>query len=189
MNTRYTLISVLTATLLAIGAAVLAGGDGNRHDRDRDDDDVQVRLGFKLSPVPLKLRGRNVDLVGLGSYLVNTGGCGECHTHPAFVPGANPFMGQAEVINAGVFMSGGRTFGPAIKAPNITPDEFGRPAGLDFAAFEAAIRTGKKPDATGRIMQVMPWPQMGKKTTRELRAMYEYLRSIPSLPDSPNPGP
>lgn len=189
MNARNTLISVLTASLLGFGAVVSAGGDGHRRDRDRDDDDAQVRIGFRISPVPLKLRGRNVELVGLGSYLVNTGGCGECHTHPAFVPGSNPFLGQAEVINAEVFMSGGRMFGPAIKAPNITPDEFGRPAGLDFAAFEAAIRTGKKPDGSGRIMQVMPWPQMSKKTTRDLRAMYEYLRSIPSLPDSPNPGP
>ena len=187
MNARYLLISVLTATLVGVGAA-LAGGDGGRPEGSNSDD-PRVRLGFKLSPVPLKTRGRNLELLGLGSYIVNTGGCGECHTHPAFMPGANPFLGQAEVINAEVFMSGGRMFGPVIKAPNITPDEFGRPAGLDFAAFEAAIRTGRKPDASGRIMQVMPWPQMGKRTTRELRAMYEYLRSIPSLPDSPNPGP
>jgi hypothetical protein len=184
---KYPSLIALTVTLLAITAVVFAGGDGGRHDRDGDD--PRVRLGFRLSPVPLKMRGRDPDLLGLGSYLVNTSGCGECHTHPSFVPGGNPFLGQAEVINAAVFMSGGRMFGPAIKAANITPDEFGRPAGLDYAAFETAIRTGRKPDGTGRIMQVMPWPQMGKRTTRELRAMYEYLRSIPSLPDSPNPGP
>jgi len=178
----------LTAALLGIAAAACAGGDGGRPE-GRGSDDERVRLGFKLSPVPLKLRGRNLELLGLGSYLINTSGCGECHTHPAFVPGGNPFLGQAEVINTAVYMSGGRMFGPVNTAPNITPDEFGKPAGLDFAAFETAIRTGRKPDASGRIMQVMPWPQMGKRTTRELRAMYEYLRSIPSLPDSPNPGP
>lgn len=187
MIAKYPSLIALTATLLGIAAVVFAGGDGGRHDRGSDD--ARVRLGFRLSPVPLKLRGRDSELLGLGSYLINTGGCGECHTHPAFVPGGNPFLGQSEVINAEVFMSGGRMFGPAIKAANITPDEFGRPAGLDYAAFETAIRTGRKPDGTGRIMQVMPWPQMGKRTTRELRAMYEYLRSIPSLPDSPNPGP
>ena len=70
MNGRNTLISVLTVTMLGIGAAVFAGGDGNRH--DRDDEDAKVRLGLKLSPAPLKLRGRNIELVGLGSYLVNT---------------------------------------------------------------------------------------------------------------------
>ena len=188
MNAKYPSLIALTATLLGVAAVVFAGGDGGRPDGRKSDDD-RVRLGFKLSPVPLQVRGRNLELLGLGSYIVNTGGCGECHTHPAFVPGGNPFLGQSEVINTAVFMSGGRMFGPVTKAPNITPDEFGRPAGLDFAAFEAAIRTGRKPDGSGRIMQVMPWPQMGKRTTRELRAMYEYLRSIPSLPDSPNPGP
>lgn len=188
MKARYPSLLTLAAALLGVAAAVFAGGDGGRPD-GRHNADERVRVGFKLSPVPLILRGRNLELLGLGSYLVNTGGCGECHTHPAFVPGGNPFLGQAEVINTEVYMSGGRMFGPAIKAANITPDEFGRPAGLDYAAFEAAIRTGRKPDGSGRIMQVMPWPQMGKRTTRELRAMYEYLRSIPSLPDSPNPGP
>ena len=102
-----------------------------------------MRLGLNLSPVPLKLRGRDIELVGLGSYLINTAGCGECHTHPAFLPGSNPFLGQAEVINAEQYMAG----------------------------FEAAIRTGRKRDGSSRIMQVMPWPQMGKRTTRELRAM------------------
>jgi hypothetical protein len=187
VNAKKPSLIALSVALLGVAAVVFAGGDGGRPDRDGVDD--RVRIGFKLSPVPLKLRGRNLELLGLGSYLVNTGGCGECHTHPAFVAGGNPFLGQTELINVEVFMSGGRMFGPAIKAANITPDEFGRPAGLDFAAFEAAIRTGRKPDGSGRIMQVMPWPQMGKRTTRELRAMYEYLRSIPSLPDSPNPGP
>ncbi len=31
----------------------------------------------------------------------------------------------------------------------------------------------------------MPWPVYGKKTDRELTAMYEYLSAIPSLPDNP----
>jgi len=35
----------------------------------------------------------------------------------------------------------------------------------------------------------MPWPAFGKMTTRDLYAVYEYLRAIPSLPDNPHPGP
>jgi hypothetical protein len=38
-------------------------------------------------------------------------------------------------------------------------------------------------------LQVMPWPVYGKMSDRDLRAIYEYLRAIPSLPDNPNPGP
>ena len=29
----------------------------------------------------------------------------------------------------------------------------------------------------------MPWPVIGKKTDRDLKAIYEYLRALPSLPD------
>jgi hypothetical protein len=32
------------------------------------------------------------------------------------------------------------------------------------------------------LLQVMPWPAFGKKTDQDLRAIYEYLRAIPSLP-------
>jgi hypothetical protein len=34
----------------------------------------------------------------------------------------------------------------------------------------------------------MPWPVYGKMTPLDIRAMYEYLRAIPSLP-SPTPPP
>jgi hypothetical protein len=44
-------------------------------------------------------------------------------------------------------------------------------------------------DPPGVLLQVMPWPPFGKKTDGDLRAIYEYLRAIPSLPDNPNPGP
>ncbi len=39
------------------------------------------------------------------------------------------------------------------------------------------------------LLQVMPWPVFGDMTNRDLRAIYEYLRAIPSLLDNPNPGP
>jgi hypothetical protein len=35
----------------------------------------------------------------------------------------------------------------------------------------------------------MPWPVIGKMTDLDLRAVYEYLRAIPKLPDNPSPGP
>lgn len=154
----------------------------------RADDESQIKQGFAISPVPLNLAGKNRALVGLGSYIVNTSGCNDCHTHPEFLPGHNPFLGQPEQINAPQYLSGGRQFGPFTSA-NITPDALGRPAGLDFDEFVSLLRTGHDPDAPGRILQVMPWPVIGKKTDRDLRAIYEYLSAIPSLPDNPDPGP
>jgi hypothetical protein len=81
-------------------------------------------------------------------------------------------------------------FGPAITAPNLTPDNKGRPAGLTRDEFVQTLRTGHNPhDPAGQILQVMPWPVIGKMTNHDLYAVYEYLRAIPSLPDNPHPGP
>jgi hypothetical protein len=46
---------------------------GKAHDRD-DDKDPRIEQGFDIAPVRLNLDGKDRDLVGLGSYLVNTGG-------------------------------------------------------------------------------------------------------------------
>jgi mono/diheme cytochrome c family protein len=147
----------------------------------------RVAVGYRINPVELRLRGKNLFLVGLGSYLVNAGGgCNDCHTHPSFAPGGDPFKGETEIINTAQFLTGGRQFGP-ITSANITPDENGRPAGLTFEEFEHLLRTGR--DEGGEILQVMPWNVYGKMTRFDLRAIYEYLSAIPSLPDNPEPGP
>jgi len=64
------------------------------------------------------------------------------------------------------------------------------PAGLTFDQFVATLRSGHNPlDPPGTILQVMPWPVLGKKTDADLRAIYEYLSAIPSLPDNADRGP
>lgn len=157
----------------------------------RADDESQIRLGFEIAPVDLDLRGKNRQLVGLGSYLVNTTGCNDCHTHPNWATGGNPYLGEPEQINTAQYLAGGRVFTtPAgmFKSPNITPDYSKKPAGLTLHEFLKVIRTGHDPE-DGELLQVMPWPLYRWKTERDLTAMYEYLRAIPSLPDNPNPGP
>ena len=70
------------------------------------------------------------------------------------------------------------------------PDSTGKPVGLTLRQFISTLRTGHNPnDPPGQILQAMPWPVIGKMTDRDLSAVYEYLRSIPSLPDNPHPGP
>ena len=59
----------------------------------------------------LNLAGRNRSLVGLGSYIVNTVGCNDCHTHPSYFPTGNPFKGFPETINFQQYLTGGRQFG------------------------------------------------------------------------------
>jgi len=181
--------------LLAIGAAsvpAVSAGDGDDREGGRYGYvEGQIRRGYEIVPpgVKLNLQGKSRALVYLGSYIVNTSGCIDCHSHPTYAPGGDPFLGQPEVVNANEYLSGGRQFGP-ITASNITPDYAGKPAGLTRREFIQTLRTGHNPhDPPGEILQVMPWPAFGKKTDLDLAAIYEYLRAIPSLPDNPHPGP
>jgi hypothetical protein len=170
---------------LALAPQSRADGDGS--------DESLVKRGFEIVPagVSLDLAGKNRALVGLGSYIVNTNGCNDCHTHPSYAPGGSPFLGQPEMVNSAQYLAGGRTFPPSpFVSANLTPDHAGKPAGLTLSEFISTLRTGHDPkDPPGDLLQVMPWPVIGKKTDRDLTAIYEYLRSIPALPNNPNPGP
>jgi hypothetical protein len=151
-----------------------------------DNSESRIKHGFEINPVPLNLKGKNRALVGLGSYIVNSGGCNDCHTNPSYAPGGNPFLGEPEQVNTAGFLAGGQPFGPFTSA-NITPDALGRPAGLTLKQFISTMRTGHNPlDPPGVLLQVMPWPAFGKKTDRDLAAIYEYLRSIPSIENDNN---
>jgi hypothetical protein len=181
----------IAAACLSLAAIAVAGDDSAKEQSAQAAANElltsRVAVGYRINPVELRLRGKNLFLVGLGSYLVNAGGgCNDCHTHPSFAPGGDPFKGETEIINTAQFLAGGRQFGPTTSA-NITPDENGRPAGLTFEEFEHLLRTGR--DEGGEILQVMPWNVYGKMTRFDLRAIYEYLSAIPSLPDNPEPGP
>jgi hypothetical protein len=171
-----------------LGILLLAGGftavyADNDHDEDNNRDS-RVRIGRDIAPVPLDLRGKNRNLVWKGSYLINAGGgCNDCHTFPSFAAGGDPFAGQFPIINSAKYLAGGAPFGPTLKSKNLTPNANGLPAGLTYAQFETVLRTGRD-DEDGHILQVMPWPVYGKLADQDLRAIYEYLRAIPSLPNN-----
>jgi hypothetical protein len=179
-------ITLFVVLALAGDARTRAQGGG-----DPEGDEAKARIGLAISPVELNLDGRNRALVGLGSYLVNAqGGCTDCHTWPQFKPAGNPFLGQPEEINIDAFLAGGRPFGPFI-SNNITPDpDTGLPAGMTFEEFEVVMRTGVDrdhsappvPSPDNDLLQVMPWPVFRYMSDRDLRAVYEYLSAIPSVP-------
>ena len=163
---------LLALPVLALAAAPLALAD-------ESPGQSRVQRGYRLAPVHLNLRGKNRDLVGLGSYIVNAqGGCNDCHTCPPYTPDHDPFTGGDGRPNAQNYLAGGTPFGPFVSR-NITPDENGRPAGLTREEFIELMRTGHDPDNPGELLQVMPWPIYGKMIDRDLKAVYEYLRSIP----------
>jgi len=107
------------------------------------------------------------DRVQWGAYLVNLGGCIDCHTR----------MDQGQPL-PGLDYAGGQVFagkwGKTVSA-NITPD----PSGISYydeALFIQVIRTGyvkaRKLDA------LMPTEQYKGMTDDDLRAIFAYLRTL-----------
>jgi hypothetical protein len=54
----------------------------------RADELSQILRGYEIAPVPLNLIGKDWALVGLGSDLVNSTGCNDCHIHQLCEPRA-----------------------------------------------------------------------------------------------------
>ena len=113
---------VKPAGAIAIFAAIVLAGMLSSSPRtraiadDNESNESKIQRGFEIAPVPLNLAGKNRELVGLGSYIVNAqGDCNGCHSAgPAteFAPGGNPYFGQPEKINRATYLGGGRDFGP-----------------------------------------------------------------------------
>jgi len=149
----------------------------------------KIQQGADLAPVPLNMKGLNPALVRQGSYIVNAqGGCNDCHTAPSYAAGGDPFAGEQEQINVPCYLAGGGVFGPFVSR-NITPRANGLPAGRTLQQFKELMHQGtdfrNPPDATP-ILQVMPWPVYGKMSDRELEAIYEFLRAIPTINPRPD---
>ena len=199
-------------TVTAIGAfvvtAIVLSSPRMRANEDDHDGDSRVRRGFEIAPVHLNLAHKNRELVGLGSYIVNSvSGCNGCHSQgpqTEFTPTGNPYFlsppfSGHEQPNPAVYLGGGRDFGPFpgptspihIISRNLTPDHTGLPIGGDtFLEFRHTIRTGLDPDLLhptlpfpfdGAKPQIMPWPAYQHMSDHDLRAIYEYLSAIPCI--------
>jgi hypothetical protein len=156
------------ATASTFGAIVLVGtmlvsSPQMRADNNQgNDDESRIQQGFAIAPVPLNLAGKNHDLVGLGSYIVNAqADCNGCHTAGQFpnfnyASGGNPYFNQKQVVDPTVYLSGGQFFGfagtptgpfgysgPPIISRNLTPDKNGRPeGGHTLSDFKQILRHG-----------------------------------------------
>ena len=87
---------------------------------DDDGEDKLVKIGFEIAPVPLNLQGKNHDLVGLGSFIVNAqGDCNGCHTAGGppnfnYANNGNPYFGQKQKTDPTTYLAGGSDFGKAV---------------------------------------------------------------------------
>ena len=156
-------LCVMGATLACVGLTLvgtLSSSPRGRTDDQGDEADSRIRIGFAIAPVQLNLEGKNPALVGLGSYIVNTEGCNDCHSAgppTQYAAGGNPFLGQPKVVNQKTYLGGGRDFGsvfvpiagpnaPHIISRNLTPapnNETGLPGGdITYDRFLQIIRQG-----------------------------------------------
>lgn len=179
-----------------------------------DTESHKVRVGLEASPVPLNMTGKDKNMVGLGSYMINvTSECNGCHSKgPAdqYVFGGAPFFGQKPTkVNPATFLGGGRDFGAlipgsaSIVSRNLTPDKDGKPAGMTQHEFRQLLKNGVDGDKwhptcvgapgptcipapfDGSLLQIMPWPAYQNMTNHEMNAIYEYLSAIPCKEGDP----
>jgi hypothetical protein len=238
------LLGTLLGTLI-LGAVILvavrnASPPAQAGDWRYNEDEERIRIGFRIAPVPLNLEGKDRDLVGLGSYLVNgANDCNFCHTSGGppnfnFANGRNPYFGQPKKTDPTTYLAGGTPFGTAIPFPipgvyppaeygqylgpviisrNLTPDKYGRAeGGHTLEQFMEILRTGHDldhihptctsasdpnvaagicipPPVDGNLLQVMPWPDFQDMSDHDIRAIYEYLGSIPCIDNTSSPPP
>lgn len=92
-----------------------------------------------------------------GGYLAHAGGCAGCHG-PTFA--------------GGKIAQGDPSWPPAA---NLTPTGL---QGYTEESFARTLRTGVRPSGVA-LNPVMPWKQAGQMTDDEIRAVWEYLRTLP----------
>jgi mono/diheme cytochrome c family protein len=132
-------------------------------------------LAIALLAAPLFSAHAADPQVERGKYLVELGGCSDCHTPGHFLghPDMARYLGGSDVgfalPGAGVFVG-----------PNLTPD---KATGLgDWTAPQivTAITTGTLPD--GRILApVMPWRDLANLSHADALAIAAYLKSLPPV--------
>lgn len=145
------------------------------------------------------------DLVARGKYIVTVSGCSDCHSPKVFTPmgpvpdstkslSGHPAATPPLAIDKKVLTPGGwMLMGPDITsfvgpfgvsyAANLTPDSTTGIGAWTEEVFVKTLRTGKHlgQDGGRPILPPMPWQNIAQYTDEDLKAMFEYLQSIPPI--------
>jgi mono/diheme cytochrome c family protein len=143
----------------------------------------------------------STEAVRRGAYLVNAGGCNDCHTpwkmgasgpepdlsrflsgHPetmALPPAPAP-SGPWIVSAAASMTAWSGPWGVSYSA-NLTPDPETGLGQWTEEQFVAAIRSGRHMGRGRPILPPMPWPAMSHLTDADLGAIFAYLRTLPPV--------
>ncbi|WP_246664935.1 cytochrome c [Neorhizobium sp. P12A] len=112
--------------------------------------------------------------VARGKYLVQVGGCGDCHTPGYFLGKADEsrYLGGSDVgfkIPPGTFVGA-----------NLTPDKETGLGSWSVEQIVTAMTKGQRPD--GRMLsEVMPWRDFAHLTAADAKSIAMYLKSLPPV--------
>jgi mono/diheme cytochrome c family protein len=136
-----------------------------------------------------------------GQYLVDYGGCNDCHTPKVMSP-------QGPLPDRSRLLSGHRADAPVAPVPadvlgparwgaltnddltawagpwgisfaaNLTPDKATGLGGWSYAQFRDTMRHGKHLGAGRDLLPPMPWMNVAVLDDADLRALFAYLRSL-----------
>lgn len=154
--------------------------------------------------------GTLISPVERGEYLVTVGGCNDCHTphilgpngpepdmsrllsgHPENPQLSTPpqFTNDWSLIGSTDFTAFSGPWGISYAA-NLTPDENTGIGIWDEQMFIDTLRNGRHMAQGRPILPPMPWQAFSQMTDDDLKAVYAYLRSIPTVSNRvPDPVP
>jgi hypothetical protein len=174
---------VITLAALAFLALLLPAGSG------------------EAQPKPARQSNVAARKVERGKYLVTIMICNDCHTPYKMGPkGPEPDMsrmlsGHPEQMK---MPPPPKPVGPWIASIAATNTAFAGPWGISYTSnltpdkntglgvwtedmFLKAMKTGKHMGTSREIQPLMPWPWIGQATDEDLKAIFAYLQSIPSI--------
>lgn len=153
------------------------------------------------------------ETVARGEYLVNLGGCNDCHT-PKVMTAMGPVPDTMKLLSghqasdpipeypADFLATSGwmAATNPSMTAwagpwgisfsANLTPDQVTGSGAWTDDAFIGAMRSGNHLGMGRPILPPMPWQPIGALPDADLKAIFAYLQSIPAVKNEvPQPIP
>jgi len=174
-----------------------------------------VGMGYSLlypgSAIADQKSAAGKKMIERGRYLVNFGGCNDCHSPKVFTP-TGPMPDTTRLLSG----SPSSNKLPELPKDILAPDKWGAittndltawagPWGVSFTRnltpdvatgigswteeiFIKALRTGKDMGEGRDILPPMPWQMIGQATDADLKAIFAYLKSLKPIENAvPDP--
>ncbi len=158
-------------------------------------------------------KSSNKKMIERGKWLVNVGGCHDCHSPKKFGPNG-PMIDETKMLSGApaqnpvpeipkgvIGMEPNKWFGfysadlttwvgswGVSFARNLTPDVATGLGSWTDAMFIKTLRVGKHMGEGRQLLPPMPWENFAKLNDADLKAIFAYLKSLPAIENAvPDP--